>query len=727
MSKDGLVAEFSRFRAFYGGSGKDRKYGPGETSGRFINLPGSRFFKKTGEPYKKKSGSTTRDAFQLTIDNEAANKSERDDRVIGTLPKKIATVFRVKDIKYGNNNAMWEVLSSQLYALTGLGVPDNRLLIYSERETRENGAPKVFVASPLANGYFDLGQFLTDDNMLRFIEESNQESWRLLKNRVKEIDEQEVITDLDKKERNSLYEELYKMLPDYFHQEIQKAFAASKFIGNWDFANLNLSNIGVKFTLDSQGNVIGLRAIFVDFGNSGVIGFRGKYKEASLDIANTEAKTKAASPNDYDPQLIFSSQETDLLKSVLREIKENPEDLDSKDYKVRSRAINKAVEFLEEESEFPDVISPTIFVGEYLDELSKIGEKKLMRDLLGSILFKCSHHIMPSEAKMEIDKRTTGFLTMSDLPRNLPFGAILRSVIEKKTWRVGDGQNIYENSEIEVAFRLSLISDQAIEAIAQKWFLSEEFPNIFPVPEDFKKDPKYNSVAGVAEIFKQRKKDLISLIPEEVVNEWARNNPIIAVAAEQEVRLAIASRTRIPNQDFDFDTNTPKTPQAAAEVIDIDHKLSFRSRVRNIDISPQIQVLAKIKRNIEDYREKLEGKPNKGNEHRIEDQKILQEMINFIERNSESWKRSLGIPHNCTLFNIKMIKRHFPVLREPTAGKYISEGEREVFNRSSYESNSAVYRQFMESLEKVTSLVPSHEVKASETSTRLLQNARQCD
>jgi hypothetical protein len=99
---------------------------------------------------------------------------------------------------------------------------------------------------------------------------------------------------------------IYQIMPDYFHTEIEKSFAASKFIANWDFANLNLNNIGCRFTLNREGEVIGFESVFVDFGNSGAIGFKGKYKENSLDHANTEAKNFTESPKDYDPALAFN-------------------------------------------------------------------------------------------------------------------------------------------------------------------------------------------------------------------------------------------------------------------------------------------------------------------------------------------------------------------------------------------------------------------------------------
>jgi hypothetical protein len=161
-------------------------------------------------------------------------------------------------------------------------------------------------------GYKDLGDFLIEGSAARFIAPENHDKWKSAAEKIKSINDSSITTDQDKLRRVKLMSEIYDMLPNYFHNEIEKSFAASKFIGNWDFANFNLNNIGCEFELNGEGQVISFRSAFVDFGNSGVIGFGGKYKELSLERANTEAKPQDKKPTDYDPALKLTEKEERL-------------------------------------------------------------------------------------------------------------------------------------------------------------------------------------------------------------------------------------------------------------------------------------------------------------------------------------------------------------------------------------------------------------------------------
>jgi hypothetical protein len=189
--------------------------------------------------------------------------------------------------------------------------------------------------------------------------------------------------------------------------------------------------------------------------------------------------------------------------------------------------------------------------------------------LIKSLLFKESHHIREEDAGMEIDPDSTGFLTISDLPRNTPFALLFRNVLKQKfnaainslqldeTSDPSDlftllnpdkkqpihlKKSFYRDSEIEMAFRLSLIPDEAISYVINKWDLSEDFPQIFVMPDNIEDPERYRGEA-LANIFKQRKNTLTSMIPAEIINDWIANNKAKAIAAEESVRMSLFEQT----------------------------------------------------------------------------------------------------------------------------------------------------------------------------------------
>ncbi len=392
--------------------------------------------------------------------------------------------------------------------------------------------------------------------------------------------------------------EIYDMLPNYFHNEIEKSFAASKFIGNWDFANFNLNNIGCEFELDGEGQVISFRSAFVDFGNSGVIGFGGNYKELSLERANTEAKPQNKKPKDYDPALKLNEEEERLVnEEIIREtIRINNEtNLSKSDKKLRSKLIEEAgnniigQEFETDEEEEEILMKEMIKIcttnsqSSSQKKLKNQVRNKAVNSILGnliyqespseensalikSLLFKESHHIREEDAGMEIDPDSTGFLTISDLPRNTPFALLFRNVLKQKfnaainALQLDEAsdpsdfldpdkkqpihlkKSFYRDSEIEMAFRLSLIPDEAISYVINKWDLSEDFPQIFVMPDNIE-DPERYRGEDLADIFKQRKNTLTSLIPDEIINDWIANNKAKAIAAEESVKMSLFEQT----------------------------------------------------------------------------------------------------------------------------------------------------------------------------------------
>ncbi len=656
--------ELSRFTVFCGMNSRTRKYGKGEIEGIILNLRDNRFLKTTTSGTHKppktvsEAFSATREAFFVDIDPQAENKRERDLRIIATYPNQDKTLFRVKDIKYGNHNAMWEVLSSHLYALTGLTAPNNRILVHSDLGKRENGMPKVFVASPIISGYSDLGDFLISENVNRFIGEETHERLNSLKAEIVKINQQSQVTAEDKLKRVNLFSQIYEMLPTYFHTEIEKSFAASKFIANWDFANFNLNNIGCRFTLDRDGNIIGFESVFVDFGNSGAIGFKGLYKEESLSHANQAAKKQSDSPNDFDPEI------------------------------------------------------------------------------------KDTQKILPQEASLKIDTETTSFLSFSDLPRKFPFAPIIAlatkdksEVAQQNPYELKHNSEFYRNSEIEVAFRLSLISDEAIRKVTQKWFLSDDFPQIFPIPEKFLDDAKYNSTEAVAQIFIDRKNALVQSIPAEIINNWVNSHRVEATTAQREVALAIIRQTSNINYDFDFE-NDCKIDLAKHPRIGIVFENNFENRLHASDNnSPILQssvILQEIeqrqKENIETFEKQrsqdlrnfsillknsqnnpeLEEflKRNIANiEHEIQ-YKALDLTVQFIEKEVTKWNAALGIETlpNCNFFDLHLLRSTYRAtnFQEEDRQETLSTEENLQRSLKLFEENNFIYKYITSALQKIT-------------------------
>ena len=121
--------------------------------GIVANFKKNQFLKKGGIAVNSSTSTvnspikaSTQDAFVMEIDYEELNKSgtEEDIATINALTGYREEVyrFRTKKIKYGNTNAMQEVLSQKLYALTGMTSPDTRLQI-NEDHRRLDGTPEV--------------------------------------------------------------------------------------------------------------------------------------------------------------------------------------------------------------------------------------------------------------------------------------------------------------------------------------------------------------------------------------------------------------------------------------------------------------------------------------------------------------------------------------------------------------------------------------------------------
>lgn len=745
----------------------EKRYGSLETRGIILNLETNQYLKVSGtentNANKSVSDATafTQEAFYVEVDKTAlkAHGTKVDKDVINTLPEQEGTLSRVKDIKYGNLNALWEIIAGQLYGLTGLNAPDTRLLIHSKYGTRHNGAPKVFVASPTVTGYQDIGDFLINPVMERFIAEEHVEKWKNNKAGIEKINNlsrnNKPITDIDKLERLQLMGEICKFLPEYFFNEMEKAFVASQFVANWDFANLNLNNIGCKFTLDDQGNVIGFESVFVDFGNSGKNGFGGEDKDHSFARANREAKAKKAKYEknekiDYDPSLTFGRTEWQLIEKKIAEIPEDELSSPLTSLNFAQENLTKAINALAKE---------------LADEEAAI-EKKLSHEQVNrrrSIIAKAVHKIRPTESSMEIDPRTVGPLTLSSVPRNIPIGVLLTRAIEAKTKflasipvesRVeiilsalnGDGIDtnhlhqqsaFYRDSEIEMAFRLSLIPDAAIESVVKKWNLQETYPHVFaPEKSVTHHDSVSYSSEDVVRIFKERRDTLIKAVPEKVVNEWIAKNRAIALSAEQDVTLALLKKTNLPIQeDFSFTQRltsavlagiAPSGNDLSAEKIK--HQIIQQEKNTNSS-SDYLNTLANYEKRQSSLERIIQNCPAEDREtleesfndlvvkidkfKTVKTQKDCESTVKFIENgtNIAEWKESLGIAQrpNCSLLNLNKFREIYQaqnhVVNLKTNDDFIVDDEANLRrNKNLHDENCFVLKGFKEILDQLSPL-----------------------
>jgi len=86
------------------------------------------------------STSFTRNADIIEINTAVLARSSAEDvAALEALTSKKDEVsrFRRKHVDYGNNNAMHEVISQKLYALTGMTSPDTKIMVDKKRSSRK--------------------------------------------------------------------------------------------------------------------------------------------------------------------------------------------------------------------------------------------------------------------------------------------------------------------------------------------------------------------------------------------------------------------------------------------------------------------------------------------------------------------------------------------------------------------------------------------------------------
>ena len=668
--------------------------------GTVYNFAILRFLKRRTRPQDRSLNSyaSTREAILIDVlKPEASELSEDEKRIFDSLPKHGNVYFRTKRIKYGNFNAMWEVLSGQLYALTGMVCPDLRLIMMQGESA--DLLPEMCVASPIISAYQDLGDFLIEDSAW-FIDKSNIEDWGKYRNIIKEINERGRKGEIpagDKLRRLAAMEKIYEMMPRYFHHEIEKAFAASKFIANWDFANFSLANIGCRFSLDGDQRVVKVESVFVDFGNSGVIGFGGKIKEQSFERANSEAKPYHEGSRDYDPQLRLSENEQRFLLQEARKIgfKGDWNDFE-KDKKIFSKLMELALE-------------------EYAKHPAPRAEE---RSALYSILFKKARHILEMETKMEVAP-TVGLLTSSDLPRTVPFAFLLRDVVREKTHHRDDfDRPYYSDSEIEMAFRFSLIPDDAIRIVVQKWNLFDRYPAMFPLspevanPEQFKSD-------NVIKMFVKRRDDLLATVPKSVIDDWVARHKPRAIAAQSQIELAIEQRVGggIFRTKPLFEDHGHKT-RSDIDVTDIrfsamacqirDEILRFEKSLEEDEVLKGKRAeMIKLLKDAESASQRLKDRIVEDVDKMEAEMryKMMQDRVDFLEKNIAKWADCFDVDPSYNPFDLARVRKIYAAnnldVKKELSAKNFSEEQNRERNYAIYKENSFIYEKFMSILERL--------------------------
>ncbi|MEY3201723.1 MAG: hypothetical protein RIR70_1273, partial [Pseudomonadota bacterium] len=223
--------------------------------------------------------------------------------------------YRVKSNKYGAKATSEEVLAASVLRLIGIPKsPEVKFMPVPD----EQGGYSLKIASKRIEGFSDWGTFLLDHGK-RFVDGSLREDYQRaldhfarceekaeriladnprldqeLKHPKRSIEDLGLAEDVvladalreyqaARKAQNVARDDMLNLLPGAFSQALLRAFYAAEVVGNWDFANHDRANTGwVVGALHGPGELPErLDAVSVDFGNSGMNGFKGKEKVAS--------------------------------------------------------------------------------------------------------------------------------------------------------------------------------------------------------------------------------------------------------------------------------------------------------------------------------------------------------------------------------------------------------------------------------------------------------------
>lgn len=237
---------------------------------------------------------------------------------------------RVKDIKYGNANALVEHAALWLYALSGLHAPHANIAqraqslfggfdAASRRDYSLHGdEPDRFcvIVSRLLPQFKDLGLLLTHaETMHELIAPEDRARYgELLATYTHWNDAFHALQALPPNDdgtpaqlaqrrhangkRLEALQAMYPLLPRSMRDDVATSYLVSHWLMNWDVVNIGLANLGF-YREHGSGRWV---SAAVDFGNSLTLGFGGRNKEDSWDTAGSaRGLNDTARPDDPDP------------------------------------------------------------------------------------------------------------------------------------------------------------------------------------------------------------------------------------------------------------------------------------------------------------------------------------------------------------------------------------------------------------------------------------------
>lgn len=494
---------------------------------------------------------------------------------------------RVKDIAYGNTNAVVENCALHLMALTGLAVPAANIGLHADsllggfdaksrrdyEHHQDNPERFCIIASPLLNEFKDLGLLLIDKpSMHNLVDKADRgrydellQAYATATERLEALVSEQPIVDgqhpqLDliqdlTGEQLGARQGMFKLLPQSLQDETARAEFASMFVGNWDFVNRGLANFGV-YVEPGTGK---LMTATLDFGNSLLLGFGGQQKHQSW-IA-PPGKTHL-----NEPALIDDPRP-------------------------------------EKRTGTPNLLDPRWVgdLGYHGARPPAVVPKRSAEDPASSSTAKGKGKAVGVEAQQQSVQvpRHPSFSTVADTPRTTPIAMLIEKQIRAETFEVGNmalpAQTVpsavhpndppkdrrvtsYNEKDLspfmDAAYRLSLIPDEAIMATLLKYWpwqggASQAAADVmFPWM-------KHDDRPGHTEMTNRvvaRRDELVSRFD---VEAWAKRHPQEAAQAYNEVFAAVLGSTNVMLSPApwmvrdDTETVTPKPPPEAPADADL--------------------------------------------------------------------------------------------------------------------------------------------------------------
>jgi len=419
--------------------------------------------------------------------------------------------YRVKFNKYGAKASFEEVLSASILALIGVPhTPEVKVVALSERD----GTTLLKIASRRVENFCDWGVFLLERGQL-WLSGADRESYdavlarfahhedqiekllemrpdlrRELEQPKRAISELEAKSDLEfvsallsiqklRAAQNAARAELLAMLPASFTEGLRRAFYAGEVVANWDFANHELANSG--WVVSSEQMLAGLPprvdAISVDFGNSGLNGFKGLDKVDSKPFMREPARLDDA---------YFTSHA--VLNSPV-DAREAGRDEEASRRWVRSS------------------------VGAALQGATRAKDPVLERG-----------------ADFESVSATFGLV--GALPRSAVFSHLMKDVID---WDREGRLSSPPDPALEVAFRLFCLPEGALESHVKAFHAA-----VRTLPHPFGQEaPEARESESIARQWGNRAKAIVGRAGEAEIEAWRNRRPDVASRIELEVRRGL--------------------------------------------------------------------------------------------------------------------------------------------------------------------------------------------